>query len=607
MPYSQETLSPLIDKLEAIWQYSQQLTVDRQDLIADMPDTHRDSAINLLHYLGLRHFDIREMQRKLGKLGISRLGKAESHVAASMLAIRDNLLLLSGQEAKYEDPPVSFSQGPELLDAHAADLLGPSPGNRRVRIMVTFPSEAARDPKLVRKMLEAGMNVARINCAHDGPEAWAAMIKHLREAETKTGLSCKVSMDLAGPKLRTGPLEEGPKVRRIKPKKDVYGNVDQPAKVWLAPASVPTTKKGAFHVPLPAEFIAGFKAKDQLYLKDTRGKKRYIQVKKEGKNGWWGTCMATTYLLQGHKIELRRKGDTVDKARIGDIPPVPQFIPISTGDSLRLHLEGKLGEAAQLDEEGRIIRPAHISCAIPELYRDIKVGDPISMDDGKIVGMVIHRDEEELLIQVTEAGPNGSKLRAEKGINLPQTQLDLPGLTKADRKALEFVVQHADVVNMSFVNRTEDVDDLLEALEELGARPDLGIILKIETRNGADTLPHLLLRAMKRYPVGVMIARGDLAIECGWRNLAEVQEEILRVCEAAHVPIVWATQVLENLAKKGLPSRAEITDAAQSQRAECVMLNKGPYIRQTIELLDEILHGMQDFQHKKAPMLPALK
>lgn len=67
-------------------------------------------------------------------------------------------------------------------------------------------------------------------------------------------------------------------------------------------------------------------------------------------------------------------------------------------------------------------------------------------------------------------------------------------------------------------------------------------------------------------PVGVMVARGDMAVECGWERLAEIQDQILLLCEAAHVPTIWATQVLEGLAKTGLPSRAEITDAASGSR-----------------------------------------
>jgi pyruvate kinase len=95
-------------------------------------------------------------------------------------------------------------------------------------------------------------------------------------------------------------------------------------------------------------------------------------------------------------------------------------------------------------------------------------------------------------------------------------------------------------------------------------------------------------------------------VETGWKQIATIQEEILRICEAAHIPDIWATQVLENLAKKGTPSRAEITDAAASQRAECVMLNKGPYIRKTIKLLDRILRQMQSYQDKKETVLSKL-
>ena len=106
--------------------------------------------------------------------------------------------------------------------------------------------------------------------------------------------------------------------------------------------------------------------------------------------------------------------------------------------------------------------------------------------------------------------------------------------------------------------------------------------------------------------VGVMIARGDLAVECGYERLAELQEEILWLAEAAHLPVIWATQVLEGLSKSGKPSRAEITDAAMGVRAECVMLNKGPHIIEAIQSLNDILHRMQSHQQKKSSMLRRL-
>ena len=199
----------------------------------------------------------------------------------------------------------------------------------------------------------------------------------------------------------------------------------------------------------------------------------------------------------------------------------------------------------------------------------------------------------------------GTKLGAEKGINIPESNLKLASLTAADLENLEFIVKHADLLGYSFVRTEQDVRDLEARLTELGAT-DLGIVLKIETRQGFENLPRLLLEAMRRRTVGVMIARGDLAIECGFQRLAEMQEEILWISEAAHMPVIWATQVLESLAKSGVPSRSEITDAAMGERAECVMLNKGPYVVEAVRALDDILHRMEAHQEKKRSMLRKL-
>jgi pyruvate kinase len=79
------------------------------------------------------------------------------------------------------------------------------------------------------------------------------------------------------------------------------------------------------------------------------------------------------------------------------------------------------------------------------------------------------------------------------------------------------------------------------------------------------------------------------------------------ICEAAHVPVIWATQVLETLAKEGMPSRAEVTDAAMGHRAECIMLNKGPHVMSAVRVLDDILHRMQSHQAKKRSMLRELR
>ena len=132
------------------------------------------------------------------------------------------------------------------------------------------------------------------------------------------------------------------------------------------------------------------------------------------------------------------------------------------------------------------------------------------------------------------------------------------------------------------------------------------VIAKIETRVAVENLADIVIEAAGRQPLGVMIARGDLAVEIGYQRLAEVQEEMLWLCESSHIPVIWATQVLERLVTKGTPSRSEMTDAAMSERAECVMLNKGPYVVEGVTVLDDVLRRMQEHQDKKTPRLRAL-
>jgi pyruvate kinase len=226
------------------------------------------------------------------------------------------------------------------------------------------------------------------------------------------------------------------------------------------------------------------------------------------------------------------------------------------------------------------------------VFEYVAAGERISFNDGKIAGIVETVSDDHLNIEITKAKPTGSRLRSDRGINFPDSDIRLPGLTAADRDTLEFVVANADAVSLSFVKRAADIVMLQDAIDD---HPDFhpSIIVKIETKKGFKNLPKLLLTAMRRHPAAVMIARGDLAVECGWERLAELQEEILLLCQVAQMPVIWATQVLESEAKKGQPSRAEISDAALAQRADCVMLNKGPHILTAISLLDNILRRIQ--------------
>jgi pyruvate kinase len=242
------------------------------------------------------------------------------------------------------------------------------------------------------------------------------------------------------------------------------------------------------------------------------------------------------------------------------------------------------------------------------LLDHLKPGAEIWINDGKIGARVVERVGRRAVLEVTQARKKGERLRPEKGVNLPGAELDIFPLTDTDLADLDFVAGHADIVGYSFVQRPRDIRLLqAELRKRLGGRPMPGLMLKIETPLAVRNLPRLIVQAGGTEPVAVMIARGDLAVEIGLERLSEIQEQILWLCEAAHVPVVWATQVLDNLVKEGAPSRAETTDAAMGQRAECVMLNKGPHLREAVGFLDRVLRRMDRHQHKKSARLGELR
>ncbi|MEJ2094820.1 MAG: pyruvate kinase, partial [Gammaproteobacteria bacterium] len=218
---------------------------------------------------------------------------------------------------------------------------------------------------------------------------------------------------------------------------------------------------------------------------------------------------------------------------------------------------------------------------------------------------VTETGEEGAQLEVNHTGPKGARIRSDKGINFPDTELSLPALTPKDLEDLDFVCAHADIIGFSFVRKLDDIDILRRELAARG-KPELPIVLKIETAAAVRNLPDLLLGTLGQHALGVMIARGDLAVELGSVRMAEIQEEILWICEAARIPVIWATQVLDTLAHKGAIARPEITDAAMSVRAECVMLNKGNYITEAVGVLNNILTRMDAHQYKKVSRLRRL-
>lgn len=252
---------------------------------------------------------------------------------------------------------------------------------------------------------------------------------------------------------------------------------------------------------------------------------------------------------------------------------------------------------------------ATVTCTLGAPIEAAEVGHRIFYDDGKVCVTVERREPWGLLTRVTQAPANGARLKDEKGLNFPDTRFAVGALTDKDRRDLQFVARHADGVSFSFVQSPDDVALLESALQgcEREMPSPLSLILKIETMAAVQQLPELLVAASSRRPTAVMIARGDLAVEIGFARTAEMQEEMLWLCEAAHVPVIWATQVLETFIKKRKHSRGEMTDAAMGARAECVMLNKGPYVMQAIDILQQLFPRMGGHMRKKTPQLRPLK
>jgi len=447
------------------------------------------SAENLAHYLALRHRDLRPLQRSLMLLGLSSLGRLESHVLPGLQAVEATLARLAGQYGGSWPSPEAFFAGQDLLARRTEEVLGPVSPERQVALLVTCPSEAAEDGEFMLRLARSGVEAVRINCAHDDAAAWGRMVDHVRTAEKETGRRLRVLMDLAGPKIRTG------KTRHLGDEKRVRKDL-----------------------------------------------------------------------------------------RLAIVPP----------RGLRHLDEDEADFAAE--------------CTFADVFGMVQPGQRVFLDDGKIGAEIERVEDWGLLARVTQADEAGVKLKPEKGINFPDTDLRCAALTEKDLEDLDFAAHHADGIGYSFVQSAADVKNLQDALAT--RRPNdwrqLSLILKIETQRSVRALPEIVVRAAGQQPTAIMIARGDLAVEIGFARVAEMQEEILWLGEAAQVPVIWATQVLEHLVKKGTPSRGEMTDAAMAARAECVMLNKGPHVFDAVRELDTLLQRMVDHQHKKTPQLRRL-
>jgi pyruvate kinase len=467
-----EDLTQIRARLEAI---EQQLLNGAKELAwqpAGLLPGHEQAARNLLQYLLLRNMDIRDLQDELHNYGLSSLASAESHIQCQFEAVLKRL----GKE--YPHPSECTAEASKSAINRRAELLF---GGKRdpdiPYIMVTFDTSFADNEQLVKDLLTHGMNVARINCAHDDERVWAGMIRSVKKAVEATRLECRIYMDLAGPKIRTVILGKGRKKKKVK-------------------------------------------------------------------------------IEENEQILLTEK-------------------------------------SARIDKEATVI-----GCTLPGMVSYLEKGHRVLFDDGAIEAVVEQPGKETAGLRITRISAAKPALKAEKGMNFPDTSIGVIRLTAYDRSCLPFVLEHADLVGYSFVETSAGLAELQDLLPPVAGKGPY-IILKIERAAAVENLPELLLQGMTREAFGIMIARGDLAIEIGFERLSEIQEEILWLSEAAHVPVIWATQVLESMNKTGLATRSEVTDAAYSAFAECVMVNKGLHVLDVLDTLRDILRRSGGHHIKK--------
>jgi pyruvate kinase len=341
----------------------------QKNVIESLHPSQRISAENLVRYLIMRSEDIRSLQDQLHLAGLSSLASSESHILFQLQAIQERL----GREYPQEERSnCDYHYAQEIIRQRSTQLFGSKSDTSIPFVMVTFDTEFASNSLLVKKLLLEGMNIARINCAHDSPEVWENMIELVRMASDKTGLPCKIYMDLAGPKMRTSVPAAGRKEGRIR--------LETGQEVLLADPDV----------------------------------------------------------------------------RFDPSEPV-------------------------------------IGCSEPGIIRQLNAGERVLFDDGLIESCVVSRKDSVAVVKIIRNSSKKLMLKAGKGMNFPDSRLNIPELTEYDRSILPFACRHADLIGYSFVRSTIGILELQDLPSAFPQRPH--IVLKIETPEAVRYFPALLWRA----------------------------------------------------------------------------------------------------------------
>ena len=341
-------IEELIEQLLQVGESILACEAEYKSLIGSVHPNYNYSARNFVRYLRLRTFVLRPIPEELSALDLSSIGHSERYVLANIENILYFLHLYTGQffQGRFGlgEHPVNYFKSIRILDEDTERLLGKSNQSFHTRAMVTLPTFAAEDKQLIRDLMDAGMENARINCSHDSQDEWVQMAVNVREVAAETKRDCKVYMDLPGLKLRTGQV-----------------------------------------------------------------------------------------------------------IRLGEKPGLKDSIRLGAGDYLRV----------DVSERSDVLfgpEKASVVISIASVVRDVKAGERIWFDDGKIGGMIEEVRPDSFLVRIVKTKVGGTKLRAEKGINLPDTTLNLPSLPDEDFENLPFILNHADLLGYSFVRRDTGAD-----------------------------------------------------------------------------------------------------------------------------------------------------
>jgi pyruvate kinase len=284
-------------------------------------------------------------------------------------------------------------------------------------------------------------------------------------------------------------------------------------------------------------------------------------------------------------VMLDMKGPEIRTAPL----PEGETIPIETGSEIEF-------------VKGENATPERVGLSLP--IEAAESGDRILLDDGLIETTVLERDGETVRARVD----TGGDLAGRKGVNVPGVDLDLDIVTESDRKDLELAAEkEVDFVAASFVRDAEDVYEVSEVLEGLGA--EIPIISKIERAGAVENLDEIIEASY-----GIMVARGDLGVECPMEDVPMIQKRIIRKCHGAGSPVITATEMLDSMVHARRPTRAEASDVANAvlDGTDAVMLSAetaiGDHPPMVVEAMNSIVReveGSEEYAETMEQRVPA--